>query len=105
MINDRTDKLVLKALLEIRTPQAIADADAALAARCAEARSLANRLLVGRGGTIELYAPFAVSREDKAAINDLITRMPEGAEKRDLVFYYRLLALAEMVILKYRARV
>lgn len=104
MIQNRADKLILKAFLELPVPGALGREDAGLARRYGEeARSVANRLLVGRSGTIELLQPWLVSREDKAAVNALITRMPEGEEKRALVFYHRLIALVEMVILKYRA--
>lgn len=101
MLKIRADKLVLKALLETPAPTALAEADAALARRFVdEFKSLVNRLLMGRSETIELYAP-PLNREDKAAVNNLITRLPDGGEKRELVFYYRLAVLAETVVLKY----
>ncbi len=104
MLKNKADKLVLKALLELPVPELLRREDAALAARCGDdLRSLANRLLVGRSERIELLTPAAISREDKAAVNSLITRSPDGEEKKELIFFYRLAALAEMVILKYRA--
>ena len=104
MLKNRADKLVLRALLETDAPAALAEADAALAKRFADDfRSLVNRLLVGRSETIELYAP-PLGREDKAAVNSLITRLPDGEAKRELVFYYRLAVLAETVVLKYAAQ-
>ena len=101
MLKNRADKLVLRALLETPAPNALVEADAALAQRFIDDfRSLVNRLLVGRSETIELYAP-PLAREDKAAVNNLITRLPDGEAKRELVFYYRLAVLAETVVLKY----
>ena len=101
MLKNRADKLVLKALLETQTPRALCAEDPALAERFGEDfRRLVNRLLMGRSETIELFAP-PLSREDKAAVNNLITRLPDGGEKRELVFYYRLAVLAETVVLKY----
>lgn len=104
MLKNKADKLVLKALLETPVPELLRREDAALAARCGdELRSLANRLLVGRSERIEILTPAILTKEDKAAINALITRSPDGAEKRDLIFFYRLAVLSETVILKYRA--
>ena len=101
MLNNRVDKLVLKALLEIDAPAALTEADEALAKRFVnDFQSLVNRLLMGRSETIEIYAP-PLNREDKAAVNNLITRLPDGEAKRELVFYYRLAVLAETVVLKY----
>ena len=101
MLKNRADKLVLRALLETPAPNALAEADAALSKRFVEDfKSLVNRLLVGRSETIELFAP-PLDREDKDAVNNLITRLPDGGEKRELVFYYRLAVLAETVVLKY----
>ena len=103
MLNNRADKLVLKAFLELPVLAALRREDAPLAARCGEElRSVANRLLVGRSGSIEILAPQLISKEDKAALNALITRLPDGEEKRELVFFYRLAILVELVILKFR---
>ena len=101
MLKNRADKLVLKALMETETPAALREEEPALAERFGDDfKRLVNRLLVGRSETIELFAP-PLAREDKAAVNNLITRLPDGAAKRDLVFYYRLAILAETVVLKY----
>ena len=101
MLKNRADKLVLRALLETPAPAALAEADAALSKRFVEDfKSLVNRLLVGRSETIELFAP-PLDREDKGAVNNLITRLPDGEAKRELVFYYRLAVLAETVVFKY----
>lgn len=103
MLNNRADKLVLKAFLELPVPEALHREDAALAARCGdELHSVANRLLVGRSGTIEIRTPQLISKEDKAALNAAITRLADGEAKRELVFFYRLAILVELVILKYR---
>ena len=104
MLKNRADKLVLRALLETPVPSALAEADPALCGRFTDDfMGLVNRLLVGRSETIELYAP-PLSREDKAAVNNLITRLPDGEEKRELVLYYRLAVLAETVVLKYSSQ-
>ena len=104
MLKNRADKLVLKAFLELDVPAALTREDEALARRCgAELQSLANRLLMGRSETIEILTPAVLAREDKAAFNNIISRLPDGEEKRELVFFYRLAVLVETILLKYRA--
>lgn len=104
MLKNRADKLVLKAFLELEIPAALRREDEALS-RCggSEVQSLANRLLMGRNETIEILAPAVLSKEDKAAYNQIISRLPDGDEKRELVFFYRLAVLVETILLKYRA--
>lgn len=58
---------------------------------------------MGRSEQIEILTPTVLTKEDKAAVNDVITRSPDGEEKRDLIFFYRLAVLVETVLLKYRA--
>ena len=104
MLKNKADKLVLKALLEVPVPELMRREDAALAQRCGdELKSLANRLLMGRSEQIEILTPTVLTKEYKADINNIITRSPDGLEKRDLIFFYRLAVLVETVLLKYRA--
>ena len=104
MLKNKADKLVLKALLETPVPELLRREDAALAERCGDGlKSLANRLLMGRNEQIEILTPYVLSKEDKAAFNNIITRNPDGEEKRELIFFYRLAVLVETVLLKYRA--
>lgn len=104
MIKNKADKLVLKAFLELNLPEAVREKDGTLADRYGVyLRSLVNRLLMGRDERIEILAPQVLTKEDKAGLNDIITRMDDGAEKRDTVFYYRLAILAESLLYKYRA--
>jgi len=104
MLKNRVDKLVLKAFLEMEVPAALMREDAELARRGgSDVQSLANRLLMGRNETIEILTPSVLTKEDKAAFNNVITRLPDGEEKRDLVFFYRLAVLVETILLKYRA--
>lgn len=103
MMKNRADKLVLKAFLELEVPQALR-ADEALAGRYGDyLRTLVNRLLMGRDERIEILTPQLLTKEDKADMNGLITRLSDGEEKREAIFYYRLAILAESVIYKYRA--
>lgn len=103
MLKNKVDKLVLKAFLETPVPDVLRREDAALAVRAGdELRSVTNRLLMGRSETIEILTPALLTKEDKAAINNLITRCPDEEEKRELVFFYRLAILVETVVLKYR---
>lgn len=103
MLKNRVDKLVLKAFLELELPQRLRQEAPELAQKGEELRSLANRLLMGRNESIEILTPCVLSKEDKTGFNAVIGRMPESDEKRDLVFYYRLAVLVEMLLLKYRA--
>ena len=104
MLKNRADKLVLKAFLELDVPEALRREDAALAGRGGdELQSMANRLLMGRNETIEILTPGLLTKEDKAGFNSIITRLPDGEEKRELVFFYRLAILVETILLKYRA--
>jgi len=104
MLKNRADKLVLKAFLETPVPAVLRREDEKLAVRAGdELRSVTNRLLMGRSETIEIITPSVLTKEDKSGINNIITRLPDGEEKRELVFFYRLAILVETVILKYRA--
>lgn len=103
MLKNRVDKLVLKAFLELETPRVLLREDEPLARHVgSELRAMANRLLVGRNERIELLTPSLISKEDKTALNAVITHLPDGEEKRETVFFYRLAVLVETVILKYR---
>ena len=103
MLKNKVDKLVLKAFLEMGVPDVLRREDAQLAGRAGDdLRSVTNRLLMGRSETIEILTPGLISKEDKAAINNIITRLPDGEERRELVFFYRLAVLVETVVLKYR---
>lgn len=104
MLKNRADKLVLKAFLELSVPDALLCEDAELSRRCGSGlQSMANRLLMGRNENIEILTPTILSKEDKAAFNALVTRMADGDEKRELIFFYRLAILVETILLKYRA--
>ena len=104
MLKNRVDKLVLKAFLEMEIPAALPREDAALAKKYGEElRTLVNRLLMGRDEKIEILVVPVLSKEDKAGINALISRLLDEEEKRDLVFYSRLAVLAESLLYKYRA--
>ena len=104
MLKNKVDKLVLKAFLEMNVPECLRRENVALA-KCFgdDLRSMANRLLMGRNESIEILTPYVLSKEDKAGYNNIITRLPDGEEKRDLVFFYRLAVLVETILLKYRA--
>lgn len=104
MLKNKVDKLVLKAFLEAEVPLVLRREDEQLAKRAGDdLRSVTNRLLMGRSETIEILTPGLLTKEDKAGLNNIITRLPDGEEKRELVFYYRLAILVETVVLKYRA--
>ena len=104
MIKNRVDKLVLKAFLEMPVPAVLPKEEPELNRIFGEElRSLANRLLMGRDERIEILKPAVLTKEDKTGINALITRLSDGEEKRDLVFYYRLAILVETLLYKYRA--
>ena len=104
MLKNRADKLVLKAFLELEVPAALQREDPELARRGGEnLLSMANRLLMGRSESIEILTPALLTKEDKTAFNNIISRLGDGEEKRDLVFFYRLAILVETILLKYRA--
>ena len=104
MLKNRADKLVLKAFLELQVPAALRREDPDLAVRGGEnLLSMANRLLMGRSESIEILTPALLTKEDKAAYNGVISRLPDGEEKRELVFFYRLAILVETILLKYRS--
>ena len=104
MLKNRADKLVLKAFLELSVPEALKREDPALAQRGGESLlSMANRLLMGRSESIEILTPTLLTKEDKTAFNNIISHLPDGEEKRDMVFFYRLAILVETILLKYRA--
>ena len=104
MLKNRADKLVLKAFLELQVPEALRRENPELA-KCGgdDLLSMANRLLMGRSESIEILTPSLLTKEDKAAFNAIISRLSDGDEKRELVFFYRLAILVETILLKYRA--
>ena len=104
MLKNKVDKLVLKAFLELNVPECLRREDAALA-KCFgdDLRSMANRLLMGRDEKIEILLPQLLTKEDKAGLNNIITRLENEDEKRELVFFYRLAILVETLLYKYRA--
>lgn len=102
MLSNKVDKLVLKAFLENKTPDALRLADAELAKRMGDDMlSYANRLLMGRNETIEIRKLPLLSKEDKMQINQIISRTENEADKREIVFFYRLVILVETVLYKY----
>ena len=104
MLKNRADKLVLKAFLELQVPEALRREDPELAKRGGEELlSMANRLLMGRSESIEILTPALLTKEDKTSFNGIISRLPDGEDKRELVFFYRLAILVETILLKYRA--
>jgi len=105
VLKNKVDKLVLKAFLEMQVPECLRNEDAALA-KCFgdDLRSMANRLLMGRDEKIEILKSQLLTKEDKAGINNIITRLPDGEDKRELVFFYRLAILVETLLFKYRAQ-
>lgn len=103
MIKNRADKLVLKAFLELQVPRALQRENPELAVRGGEnLLSMANRLLMGRSESIEILTPGLLTKEDKTAFNNIISRLPDGEEKAEMVFFYRLAILVETILLKYR---
>ena len=104
MLSNKVDKLVLKAFLENKVPEVLRREDADLAKRIGDDMlSYANRLLMGRNETIEILKLPLISKEDKVQVNNMISRIESETEKRDLIFFYRLVILAETIIYKYIA--
>lgn len=104
MMKNRAEKLVIKAFLELETPKVLLLQNAALAQRFgADLRALANRLLMSREERIVVSGPHILNREDKVLLNEIVTRQPDGAEKWEMIFFYRLAILVEIILLKYRA--
>lgn len=103
MIQNRSEKWILKAFLELDIPEVSTLAEKELICRSRESlKSLANRLLMSRNSSIEILPQNMWQKEDKVAINNLITRLPEGKQKAEMVFFYRLAILVELILLKYQ---
>ena len=104
MLSNKVDKLILKAFLEYKVPEALRREDAGLAQRIGDDMlSYSNRLLMGRNETIEILKLPLISKEDKNQVNNMISRIEDEREKRDIIFFYRLVILAETIIYKYLA--
>ena len=104
MLSNKVDKLVLKAFLENKVPDVLRREDEALAKRIGDDMlSYANRLLMGRNETIEILKLPLISKEDKMEINAMTSRIADENDKRELIFFYRLVILAETIIYKYLA--
>ena len=103
MLSNKVDKLVLKAFLENKVPEALRREDAELAVRIGDDMlSMANRLLMGRSETIEILKLPLISKEDKTLINAIISRLTDEKAKQEVVFFYRLVILVETILYKYR---
>ena len=103
MLSNKVDKLVLKAFLENKVPDVLRREDAGLAKRMGDDMlSFANRLLMGRSETIEILKLPLISKEDKVEINAMISRTADENDKRELIFFSRLVILAETIIYKYK---
>ena len=104
MLSNKVDKLILKAFLENKVPEVLRREDAALAVRIGDDMlSFANRLLMGRNETIEILKLPLITKEDKTEINAMISRIDDENDKRELVFFYRLVILVETILYKYKA--
>ena len=85
-------------------PEALRREDAGLAQRIGDDMlSYSNRLLMGRNETIEILKLPLISKEDKNQVNNMISRIEDEQDKRDIIFFYRLVILAETIIYKYLA--
>jgi len=103
MLSNKVDKLVLKAFLENKVPEALRREDAELAVRIGDDMlSMANRLLMGRSETIEILKLPLISKEDKTLVNAIISRLADEKTKQEVVFFYRLVILVETILYKYR---
>ena len=103
MLSNKVDKLVLKAFLENKVPEALRREDAELAVRIGDDMlSMANRLLMGRSETIEILKLPLISKEDKTLVNAIISRLTDEKAKQEVVFFYRLVILVETILYKYR---
>lgn len=103
MLSNKVDKLILKAFLENKVPEVLRREDASLAQRMGDDMlSFANRLLMGRSETIELLKLPLITKEDKTEVNAMISRIEDENEKRELVFFYRLVILVETILYKYK---
>ena len=104
MLSNKVDKLILKAFLENKVPEVLRREDAALSQRIGDDMlSFANRLLMGRSETIELLKLPLITKEDKTEINAMISRIDDENDKRELIFFYRLVILVETILYKYKA--
>lgn len=104
MMKNRTEKYVIKAFLELKTPDALYSTDERLAQRFGDRlRTTANRLLMNREDKIPLHPDDLLSKEDKNAINHVITQLEDWEQKWELVFFYRLCILVDNILLKYQA--
>lgn len=57
--------------------------------------------LIKRARAIELSSNHIISETDKAAFGELINHS-KGVEKNELLIYYRLVILAEAILIQYR---
>ena len=104
MLSNKVDKLILKAFLENKVPDVLRREDASMAKRIGDDMlSFANRLLMGRNETIEILRLPLISKEDKTEINAMISRISDENDKRELIFFYRLVILVETILYKYKA--
>ena len=104
MLSNKVDKLILKAFLENKVPEVLRREDSALAQRIGDDMlSFANRLLMGRSETIELLKLPLITKEDKTEVNAMISRIEDENDKRELIFFYRLVILVETILYKYKA--
>ena len=97
---DKQHEYILKAFLEAKIPKAIRRNSPELMVIDSVLGGYCTRLLKGTDPINQIVFPL-ISKEDKNGFSNLIN-ITSGAEKDDLVFYYRLAILTEAVIFQYQ---
>ena len=99
-MKNKQHEYILKAYMESSIPTAIRRnspnlmyLDSVIGGYCTQ--------LIKNGKNIELPSSEIISKAEKSTLSELINQLT-GAEKDELVVYYRLAILVESILVKYR---
>ena len=101
-MKNRQHKYILKAFLESSIPAVIRRDSLELLAVDSVIGGYCTCVLKG-AKTIDITSDELILKSQKIAFSDLIN-CSSGAEKDELIVYYRLLILVECILLQYRQR-
>lgn len=97
-MKNKQHKYILKAYLESKVPSAV-KCHSHLVALDSYLSGYSSQLL--KSENFKVPAEVSIDREDKLFYSELINSL-KGEEKEDLIVYYRLVTLVELILSRYK---